>query len=218
MKLIAKALLATLLVTSSTWVLPSATPAFAADDTLAAVAIEKLSVKGKAPKTGYERSLFSDGWGQINGCTVRNFILIRDLKSVTYRSNCVVNTGVLNDPYTKKRINFRYGVKTSSAVQIDHVVALSDAWQKGAQSLNANQRYGLYNDPLNLLAVDGPTNASKGDKDAASWLPPNKSYRCAFVARQIAVKLKYKLWLASAEKTTMNQVLSTCPKQKLPTR
>ncbi len=218
MKLIAKALLATLLVTSFTWVTPSTTPAFAADDTLAAVAIEKLPVKGKAPKTGYERSLFSDGWGQINGCTVRNFILIRDLKSVTYRSNCVVNTGVLNDPYTKKRINFRYGVKTSSAVQIDHVVALSDAWQKGAQSLNANQRYGLYNDPLNLLAVDGPTNASKGDKDAASWLPPNKSYRCAFVARQIAVKLKYKLWLASAEKTTMNQVLSTCPKQKLPTR
>jgi hypothetical protein len=109
-------------------------------------------------------------------------------------------------------------VKTSSAVQIDHVVALSDAWQKGAQALNANQRYGLYNDPLNLLAVDGPTNASKGDRDAASWLPPNKSYRCAFVARQIAVKLKYKLWLVSAEKTAMNQVLSTCPKQKLPTR
>jgi len=218
LKLIAKSLLAALLIASSAWVLPSTAPAFAADDTLAAIALERLPVKGKAQKTGYEMSLFSDGWGQINGCTVRNFILIRDLKSVTYRSSCVVNTGVLNDPYTKKIINFRYGVKTSSAVQIDHVVALSDAWQKGAQSLNSNQRYGLYNDPLNLLAVDGPTNASKGDKDAASWLPPNKSYRCAFVARQIAVKLKYKLWLVSAEKTTMNQVLSTCPKQKLPTR
>jgi hypothetical protein len=217
LKLIAKSLLAALLLTSSTWVIPSSTPAFAADEKLAAVAIEKLPVKGKAPTTGYERSLFSDGWGQINGCTVRNFILIRDLKSLTYRSDCVVNTGVLNDPYTKKRINFKYGVRTSLAVQIDHVVALSDAWQKGAQALNAKQRYGLYNDPLNLLAVDGPTNASKGDRDAASWLPPNKGYRCAFVARQIAVKVKYKLWLVAAEKTAMNQVLSACPKQKLPT-
>ncbi len=217
MKSIARATLSVLLLAGSTWVLPGDAPVFAAVDQVASVAIEKLPVKGKAPKTGYERSLFSDGWGQINGCTVRNFILIRDLKSVTYRSDCVVNTGVLNDPYTKKRINFKYGVKTSSAVQIDHVVALSDAWQKGAQALNAKQRYGLYNDPLNLLAVDGPTNASKGDRDAASWLPPNKSYRCAFVARQIAVKLKYKLWLVSAEKATMNQVLATCPKQKLPT-
>ena len=218
MKLTAKATLAALLLISSTWIPPISVPAVAVDDKLAAVAIEQLPVKGKAPKTGYERSLFRDGWGQINGCTVRNFILIRDLKSVTFRSGCVVNTGVLNDPYTRKRINFKYGVRTSSAVQIDHVVSLSDAWQKGAQSLNANQRYGLYNDPLNLLAVDGPTNASKGDRDAASWLPPNKSYRCAFVARQIAVKLKYKLWLVSAEKTAMNQVLSACPKQKLPTR
>lgn len=217
MKLIVRTSLAVLLLVGATWVAPVSAPATAADQALAAVAIDQLPVKGKAPKTGYERSLFSDGWGQINGCTVRNFILIRDLRSVTFRSGCVVNTGVLIDPYTKKRISFKYGVRTSSAVQIDHVVALSDAWQKGAQALNAKQRYGLYNDPLNLLAVDGPTNASKGDRDAASWLPPNKSYRCAFVARQIAVKIKYKLWLVSAEKATMNQVLASCPKQKLPT-
>lgn len=217
MKLIVRTSLAVLLLAGATWVAPVSAPATAADQALAAVAIDQLPVKGKAPKTGYERSLFSDGWGQINGCTVRNFILIRDLRSVTFRSGCVVNTGVLIDPYTKKRISFKYGVRTSSAVQIDHVVALSDAWQKGAQALNAKQRYGLYNDPLNLLAVDGPTNASKGDRDAASWLPPNKSYRCAFVARQIAVKIKYKLWLVSAEKATMNQVLASCPKQKLPT-
>lgn len=217
MKLIVRTSLAVLLLVGATWVAPVSAPATAADQPLAAVAIDQLPVKGKAPKTGYERSLFSDGWGQINGCTVRNFILIRDLRSVTFRSGCVVNTGVLIDPYTKKRISFKYGVRTSSAVQIDHVVALSDAWQKGAQALNAKQRYGLYNDPLNLLAVDGPTNASKGDRDAASWLPPNKSYRCAFIARQIAVKIKYKLWLVSAEKATMNQVLASCPKQKLPT-
>lgn len=193
-------------------------PATAATGQTALAALEKLQVKGKAPKTGYERSLFSDGWGDIGACDVRNFILKRDLKSVTLRDDCKVDTGVLIDPYTRKTIRFKYGVGTSSAVQIDHVVALSDAWQKGAQQIGANKRYALYNDPLNLLAVDGPTNASKGDSDASAWLPPNKAYRCAYVARQVAVKLKYKIWVIEAEKAAIKRVLSSCPTQKLPTR
>ena len=192
-------------------------PANAASGQSALAALEKLQVKGKAPKTGYERSLFSDGWGDIGGCDVRNFILKRDLKSVTLRADCKVDTGVLIDPYTRKTIRFKYGVGTSSAVQIDHVVALSDAWQKGAQQIGASKRYALYNDPLNLLAVDGPTNASKGDSDASAWLPPNKAYRCAYVARQVAVKLKYKIWVIEAEKAAIKRVLTSCPTQKLPT-
>lgn len=184
----------------------------------ALVALEKIAVKGKAPKTGYERKLFSDGWGDIGSCDVRNFILKRDLKSITLRDSCKVDTGILEDPYTGKKIRFKYGVGTSSAVQIDHVVALSDAWQKGAQQLSRAMRYAIYNDPLNLLAVDGPTNSSKGDSDAATWLPPNKPYRCAYVARQVAVKLKYKLWMIDAEKAAVKRVLSTCPTQKIPTR
>lgn len=189
----------------------------AAGASTAITALEKLAVKGKAPKTGYERNLFSDGWGEIAGCDVRNFILKRDLKNVTLRDSCKVNTGILNDPYTRKVIRFKYGVGTSSAVQIDHVVALSDAWQKGAQKFPPAKRFALYNDPLNLLAVDGPTNSSKGDSDASAWLPPNKSYRCAYVARQIAVKLKYGIWVIAAEKTAMQGILSSCPGQKLPT-
>ena len=189
----------------------------AAGSTSAISALEKLAVKGKAPKTGYERSLFSDGWGEIAGCDVRNFILKRDLKNITLRDACKVNTGNLTDPYTRKVISLKYGVGTSSAVQIDHVVALSDAWQKGAQKFLPVKRYAFYNDPLNLLAVDGQTNASKGDSDASAWLPPNKSYRCAYVARQIAVKLKYGIWVIAAEKTAMQGVLSSCPGQKLPT-
>jgi hypothetical protein len=195
----------------------AADAANAAGSTTAISALEQLAVKGKAPKTGYERSLFSDGWGEIAGCDVRNFILKRDLKSITMRDACKVNNGILNDPYTRKVIHFKYGVGTSSAVQIDHVVALSDAWQKGAQKFRPEKRYALYNDPLNLLAVDGPTNSSKGDSDAAAWLPPNKSYRCAYVARQIAVKLKYGIWVIAAEKTAMQGILSSCPGQKLPT-
>lgn len=193
-------------------------PASAVSGQNALAAVEQLQVKGKAPKTGYERSLFSDGWGEIGSCDVRNYILKRDMKSVKLRDSCKVDTGVLLDPYTGKTIRFKYGVGTSSAVQIDHVVALSDAWQKGAQKIGSAKRYAFYNDPLNLLAVDGPTNSSKGDSDASAWLPPNKAYRCAYVARQVAVKLKYKIWVIEAEKTAIKRVLSACPTEKLPSR
>lgn len=192
-------------------------PASTAQAPSAIASLEKLPVKGKAPKTGYERNLFSDGWGQIGNCTVRNYILKRDMKAIKFREGCTVESGQLQDPYTGQLINFKYGVGTSSAVQIDHVVSLSDAWQKGAQQIGAKARYSLYNDPLNLLAVDGPTNSSKGDKDASAWLPPNKSYRCAFVARQVAVKIKYKLWVIQAEKDAIKRILQACPKQLLPT-
>lgn len=199
-------------------ILSGMVPASAASGQNALAAVEQLQVKGKAPKTGYERSLFSDGWGEIGSCDVRNYILKRDMKSVKLRDSCKVDTGVLLDPYTGKTIRFKYGVGTSSAVQIDHVVALSDAWQKGAQKIGSAKRYAFYNDPLNLLAVDGPTNSSKGDSDASAWLPPNKAYRCAYVARQVAVKLKYKIWVIEAEKTAIKRVLSACPTEKLPSR
>jgi hypothetical protein len=199
-------------------ILSGMVPASAASGQNALAAVEQLQVKGKAPKTGYERSLFSDGWGDIGSCDVRNYILKRDMKSVKLRDLCKVDTGVLLDPYTGKTIRFKYGVGTSSAVQIDHVVALSDAWQKGAQKIGSAKRYAFYNDPLNLLAVDGPTNSSKGDSDASAWLPPNKAYRCAYVARQVAVKLKYKIWVIEAEKTAIKRVLSACPTEKLPSR
>jgi hypothetical protein len=96
-------------------------------------------------------------------------------------------------------------------------VALSDAWQKGAQKLTAAQREDFANDPLNLLAVDGPTNEAKGDGDAATWLPPNKGYRCSYVARQVAVKAAYHLWVTQAEHDAIARVLAACPNQKVPT-
>jgi hypothetical protein len=122
-------------------------------------------------------------------------------------------SGLLHDPYTGKDITFTRGIDTSSAVQIDHVVALSDAWQTGAQQLSANQREQLANDPLELLAVDGPANQQKSDGDAATWLPPNKPFRCQYIARQIAVKAKYMLWVTAAEKEAMQRVLASCPGQ-----
>lgn len=182
----------------------------------ALMVLNELAVKGRAPKTGYERVQFGDGWGDIDGCDTRNIILHRDLKGVTVNERCQVVSGTLNDPYTGKIIQFTRGADTSDDVQIDHVVALSDAWQKGAQLLSRDQRVAFANDPLELLAVDGPANQQKGDGDAATWLPSNKSFRCQYVARQIAVKKKYSLWITDAEKSAMTKVLETCPGQALP--
>lgn len=191
------------------------------DQTLATAVLNQLPVKGRAPKTGYARTQFGPAWADVdhNGCDTRNDILNRDLKDVTHRPgthDCIVLTGVLNDPYTGRTIHFQRGRDTSTAVQIDHVVALSDAWQTGAQQLSADRRRELANDPDNLLAVDGPANQQKSDSDAASWLPANRSFRCAYVARQIGVKRKYSLWVTAAEKGAMQRVLSSCPAQKVP--
>ncbi len=174
-------------------------------------------MKGRAPKTGYKRAQFGDGWAKLGNCDTRNLILQRDLKNVVLEDDkCKVRTGALNDPYTGKAIAFARGASTSAAVQIDHVVALSNAWQTGAQQLSAERRVQLANDPLELLAVDGPANQQKGDGDAATWLPSNKPFRCQYIARQIAVKRKYALWVAEPEKAAMARVLSSCPEQIMP--
>jgi hypothetical protein len=183
--------------------------------------VEKLAVKGRAPKTGYARDQFGTAWKDVdhNGCDTRNDILNRDLTSIIYKvssQDCVVLSGVLVDPYSGEVINFLRGVTTSSDVQIDHVVALSNAWQTGAFKLTFEKRTTFANDPLNLLAVKGRLNSQKGDGDAATWLPPRKNYRCAYVARQVAVKYKYGLWLTAPEKAAILKLLQPCPEQLIP--
>lgn len=176
-------------------------------------ALENLAVKGRAPKTDYSREQFGNGWSKVNGCETRNIILYRDLENPILDEGCRVVSGTLHDPYTGKIIEFN--ASNGSAVQIDHVVALSDAWQKGAQQLSREIRIQLANDPLELIAADGPANQQKGDGDAATWLPANKPFRCEYVARQITVKQKYGLWVTQAEKDAIRSVLSGCPNQPL---
>ncbi len=183
---------------------------------LASQALDKLPIKGRAPKTGYSRSQFGDGWAQIGSCSMRDKIMARDFSKVVYASDadCAVIGGVLNDPYTATTIAFSRS--KPSAVQIDHVIALSAAWQTGAQQLSPALRAQFANDPLELMAVDGPANMQKSDADAASWLPSSKQYRCRYIARQIAVKSKYQLWVTQAEHSVMKKIVATCPAQPLP--
>lgn len=182
----------------------------------AAALLETLAVKGRAPKTGYERTQFGNGWAKIDGCDARNIILHRDLVNPVVGENCKVLSGTLNDPYTGTVVEFTRGADSSDDVQIDHVVALSNAWQTGAQQLTYERRVALANDPLELIAAEGKANQQKSDGDAATWLPPNKAFRCQYVARQIAVKAKYDLWVTRAEYDAMKRVLQPCPGQTLP--
>jgi hypothetical protein len=181
---------------------------------------DALLIKGRAPKTGYDRNLFGESWtddvtvpGGRNGCDTRNDILRRDLVDVVLKpgsNDCAVLRGILNDPYTGITVEFVRG-PNSAEVQIDHVVALSDAWQKGAQQLDEARRRDFANDPVNLQATIGWVNQQKGDGDAATWLPPNIFYRCAFVTRIVDVKASYGLWVTQAEHDAIAGVLSGCP-------
>jgi hypothetical protein len=205
---------------------PPTTVAAALATTTALSGLATLPVKGRAPLTGYSRTQFGPAWSDDvtvadghNGCDTRNDILRRDLTDIVIKpgtDGCTVARGVLHDPYTNTVISFTRGENTSTAVQIDHVVALGDAWQTGAQQLSMAVRINMANDPLELLAVSGPTNERKGDADAASWLPPNKAFRCSYVAIQVAVKIRYQLWLTPAEHQAIEGVLAACPTQPLP--
>lgn len=184
----------------------------------AGAALETLAVKGRAARDNYDRTAFGQAWLDVdrNGCDTRNDILRRDLADAEFTkdSSCTVAAGIFLEPYTGQLISFRRGAESSAAVQIDHVVALGDAWQKGAQQLTPAQREHLANDPLNLIAVDGAANQDKSASDAATWLPPNKAFRCHYVARQISVKAAYRLWITAAEKDAMKRVLTSCPGQQ----
>ena len=195
--------------------IPNQVNAAPSDDAL--TVLNSLSVKGRAAKTGYTRAQFTH-WSDLdrNGCDARNDTLKRDLTEVIYKAgtrDCKVISGLLLDPYSGKVITFS---STKSTIDIDHVVALSNAWQTGAAYFDKTKRQQIANDPLNLLAVDFSLNRQKGDGDAATWLPPLKSYRCDYVARQIAVKAKYGLWVTQPEKIAIIKLLEKCEGQKIP--
>jgi len=205
--------------TSTAVQVPATTPVDTPADSAAAL-LAGLPIKGRAPRTGFDRAIFGPAWADTdrNGCDTRNDILRRDLRTVIYKegtNGCVVLTGVLDDPFSGRSMSFTRGAD-SSAIQIDHVVALSDAWQKGAQQWSPGRRLAFANDPVNLLAVDGPLNMAKSDGDAATWLPPDRAYWCPFAARQVAVKAKYGAWVTQAEHDALVGILSTCPAEPVP--
>jgi hypothetical protein len=193
---------------------PTATPSY----DVARRELDALPVKGWDRFQDFNRASFGEPWSDDvnvefghNGCNTRDDILRRDLTDLQVRpGTCFAQSGILHDPYTGATIAFVRGPDTSPAVQIDHVVSLSDAWYKGARFWDDQRRREFANDPRNLLAVVGQANFDKAFRDAASWLPPNVAFRCAFVARQVEVKTDYQLWVSGKEKDAMRRVLRGC--------
>jgi hypothetical protein len=185
---------------------------------LARQQLKQLEVRGWDRTSDFKRSQFGKAWSDDvdvefgrNGCNTRDDILRRDLQNlVVRRGTCYAQSGTLVDPYSGVTIDFVRSPDTSNAIEVDHVVALADAWYKGARSWDPQRRLDFANDPRNLLAVSPKANFNKAFRDAASWLPPNEAFRCDFVARQIEVKAAYGLWLSAKEKKAMESVLSRC--------
>lgn len=201
---------------------PAASTPSSEPGTGALAALQTLTVKGRAGMGGYDRALYGQAWADTdrNGCDQRNDALRRDLATGQVlkagTGGCVVLSGTFHDPYSGRDIAFERGAR-SAEVQIDHVVALADSWQSGAQQWDARTRERFANDPLVLMASDGRLNQQKGASNAASWLPPNKAFRCEYVARQVAIKTSYHLSVTAPERDAIARVLTTCPDQGLPT-
>jgi len=197
---------------------PSNQPAPTARYDLARQQLKQLEVRGWDRTSDFKRYQFGQAWSDDvnvefghNGCNTRDDILRRDLKNLVVRPfTCYAQSGTLIDPYSGVTIDFVRSPDTSKAIEIDHVVALADAWYKGARAWDPQRRMDFANDPRNLLAVSPKANFDKAFRDAASWLPPNEAFRCDFVARQIEVKTAYGLWLAAKEKKAMEAVLARC--------
>ncbi|MDC2948686.1 HNH endonuclease family protein [Streptomyces heilongjiangensis] len=182
-----------------------------ADKEAARKLIEELPTKGRGPKTGYARDEFGYAWMDTadgvplarNGCDTRNDLIQRDGQNLRFRSgsDCVVVAMTLRDPYTGTTIEWRK--QKAAEVQIDHVVPLSYSWQLGSSRWPESKRKQLANDVLNLIPVEGRANSAKGDSGPASWLPPNKSIRCAYAVRFAQVALKYEMPVTVADKQMM---------------
>jgi hypothetical protein len=168
----------------------------------------------KWDRTKYERSAFGSGWRRVRGCTIRNAVLKRDLTAVDLgpgsKCRAQVKSGILPDPYTGQTIHYSW--KEPTAVPIDHIVALKNAWLTGADRWTRARRRDFYNDTTELLAVDPRQNRNKSDHDAFEWVvPANPAYRCAYIAEQVKIKTRYKLWVTQKEGARMKAVLSDCP-------
>jgi Protein of unknown function (DUF1524) len=187
-------------------------------DVLAGIAEVPARIRGH----DYRRDAFGDTWtddnpapGGHNGCDTRNDILDRDLIDKTYVSikRCpnAVASGTLHDPYTNATVPFVRGAQVGAAVQIDHIVPLALAWDLGARSWTDDMRVRFANDPANLLAVDGPANQDKGDKEPATWMPPNHAFWCQYAVQFANVLRGYGLAVDTPSAAVLRDAAATCP-------
>jgi hypothetical protein len=168
---------------------------------------------------GYVRDAFGSDWIDTdhNGCNQRDDVLLRDSvpgsAQVGQQGACDhdVLAGTWHDPYTGRTLTFTdlKDLQQAEAIQIDHVVPLAEAWVSGAAGWTTDRRELFANDLRELLAVDGPTNMSKGDGDPAAWRP-RQGYQCTYARRWVAVKTQWHLAVDASEVTALRDMLGRC--------
>ncbi len=187
------------------------TPAGAAAKKVpAASLLAKVRVTAEDESWSYDRDEF-DHWTMRKGnCNVRSTVLINESRTkVKKTKKCSVEKGRWVNEYTGR------ATKNPRSLQIDHRVALAEAWRSGAWKWSAAKRRGFANDTTyshSLLAVSAHSNRAKSDHDPASWLPSQG--KCQYVARWIAVKYRWNLTVDRAEKSVLTSYLGQCGKAR----
>jgi hypothetical protein len=187
----------------------------------ASTELRRLVVRPRPHTTrGYVRDAFGSDWVDTDhdGCNQRDDVLLRDAvpgtTTVAQQGACDhdVLAGTWHDPYTGRTLTFTdlKDLHQAEAIQIDHIVPLAEAWVSGADHWTHDRREAFANDLHELLAVDGPTNMSKGDGDPAAWRP-RKGYQCTYARRWIAVKTAWHLAVDPSEKSALEDMLGFCP-------
>lgn len=166
--------------------------------------LNALTVQTEGSMTGYSRDKFPHWISQGNGCDTRQVVLQRDADY--YSGTCPVTSG--------KWYSYYDGVTlyNPSDLDIDHVVALAEAWRSGASSWTTDKREDFANDlsGTQLIAVSASTNRSKGDQDPSTWQPPRSGAACGYAKWWISTKYKWNLNLQSSEKTALQSMLNSC--------
>ncbi|GAA1770077.1 HNH endonuclease family protein [Streptomonospora arabica] len=188
---------------------PGADPPASADVEQAIADLSEAEVGPEGSGAGYEREEFGSSWTDTddNGCPTRHDILARDLRRLRVADDCTVTRGVLEDPYTGRRIEF--SAEDPMEVQIDHLVPLALAWRTGAVEWDRDMRVEFANDPDNLIAADGPANQSKGDSGPGEWRP-YPPFRCTYAVAYVDVVDEYGLRLPSADRAALEEMLGDC--------
>lgn len=196
------------LVALLTTALPQPAGAYPPDLPSKAVAqaeLDGLTVRAESAPGPYDRDLFPH-WTSVDGCTTRETVLQRDGDGVEVGSDCYPTSGTWYSEYDGE-------TRTSPAdLHIDHVVALSEAWDSGAGEWTTDRREDFANDLTGpqLIAVTAEVNISKSDHDPAEWVPPLASKRCAYAKMWIHTKARWDLSVDSAEKSALQPLLDTC--------
>jgi Protein of unknown function (DUF1524) len=165
-----------------------------------------LTVQTEGSLAGYSRELFPHWIIQSGNCDTRETVLERDGTGVTVDGACRPTSGSWYSVYDA------VWVSNSSSVDIDHIVALAEAWRSGANAWTTSRRQQFANDLTiaQLIAVSQSSNASKGDSDPSEWKPPNTSVWCIYSREWIWVKDSYGLSVDSPEKSALGTMLDRC--------